>query len=201
MTADLLAAIPIKPFGIAKVRLEGRLDARERAHLGRAIAARTIGAVAASGAMAVIVTADPGVMSWAAGLGYRTIDETRFTGNGLNRAGAAVVETAAEHGLPWAVVHADLPLVSSESLGTVFASGVRVTTLVPSYDGGTNLIVSPDHRFHFSYGPGSFRRHLAAHPNAMVITRPDLALDLDTPQDLDRVMALSPGSWLQDHVA
>ena len=54
----ILAAIPIKPFGVAKARLAPVLGQAERSRLGRAIAARTAGLAAAAGAEVVVVTAD-----------------------------------------------------------------------------------------------------------------------------------------------
>jgi 2-phospho-L-lactate/phosphoenolpyruvate guanylyltransferase len=57
---------------------------------------------------------------------------------------------------------------------------------------GTNaLLLSPPDLISFSFGPDSFRRHLAAARalglDPLVYHSPALALDLDTPDDLDRL--------------
>ena len=91
----ILAAIPIKPFGVAKARLAGNLDARSRSRLGKAVAARTAAAATDAGALVAVVTGDSGVASWARSNGYLTIDERDSTRGGLNGAAEAVVFEAA----------------------------------------------------------------------------------------------------------
>ena len=189
-----LVGIPIKPFGVAKARLAPLLDRQSRSHLGRAIAARTAATVAASGARPVIVTGDPGVDRWARRHGWDAVAES--AGGGLNGAAHAVVATAS--GDRWAVLHADLPILASTELEEVWRMPGMV--LAPSRDGGTSLIVG-NGPFAFRYGPSSFHRHAAAHPEAVIVCRRGLALDLDTPADLRLAAALPPGRWLRSHVA
>lgn len=201
MTKAILAAIPIKPFGVAKRRLSDRLDARARSLVGKAVAARTAEAATDAGALVAIVTGDSGVARWARIHGYLTIDERSSNGAGLDGAAEAVVLEATRRQRPWAVVHADLPLVTPAALRTVFAIAERSTTLVPSYNGGTNVIAGTGSGFRFSYGEASFHRHFAAHPGATVVTHPELALDLDTVDDLSQALRLRPGGWLQSYVS
>jgi 2-phospho-L-lactate guanylyltransferase len=85
------------------------------------------------------------------------------------------------------VAHADLP--HARGLGTLPPfDGV---TLQPDRHGdGTNVIRVPaDSGFRFTYGPGSFARHLAEcrrlHLPTQVLDVPDLALDVDSPADLE----------------
>jgi 2-phospho-L-lactate guanylyltransferase len=65
---------------------------------------------------------------------------------------------------------------------------------VPSHDGqGTNaILVSPPDAFAPSFGPGSFARHKAQAEAAGIasleLTLPGLALDIDEPPDLKRLM-------------
>ena len=54
MSKEILAAIPIKPFGVAKRRLSTRLDAPARSRLGKAVAARTAAAAVERGAHDVV---------------------------------------------------------------------------------------------------------------------------------------------------
>ncbi len=184
-----VVGIPIKPFGVAKRRLAPALDAAQRSMTGRAIARHTAEIVDASGAKPAVVTADAAVATWARRLGLAVLDET--AGPGLNGAARSVV-AAAPAG--WAVLHADLPTITAEDLATAWSADGFV--IAPSRDGGTSLIagVGP---FPFAYGPDSFHRHLAAAPAATVLTRPGLALDLDTPADLDLALTLPAGGWLR----
>ena len=184
--------VPVKPFGVAKARLGPVLDARSRSVVGRAVAARTAAAAERSGCTVAVVTGDPGVARWARRLGYEVVDETAG-GPGLDGAARSVALEAARRGMRWAIVHADLPLATSEDLSAVF---VTAPAIAPSRDGGTNVIVGAGTGFPFSYGPGSFHRHLAAAPGARVVTRPGLALDLDTPGDLARARRAAAGAWL-----
>ncbi len=72
---------------------------------------------------------------------------------------------------------------------------------------GTNVVALPtDLAFQFAYGPGSFRRHLAAAIAARHSVRvrrdPLLAADIDTPDDLAHplVQEVLP-TWLQTNLA
>ncbi|HZD03689.1 MAG TPA: hypothetical protein VE173_02190, partial [Longimicrobiales bacterium] len=53
----------------------------------------------------------------------------------------------------------------------------------------------------FSYGPGSFRRHLPRLPRPRVIVRLGLALDLDGPIDLEAARGHPHGQWLRRYPA
>lgn len=193
----ILAAIPIKPFGVAKKRLSPVLDAEQRSILGRAVAARTGAAVAAAGAEAVIVTGDDGVAAWAKELGMSVIAEDPRGRGGLNGAAATAARHAAGMGIPWAIIHADLPLADEADFRRVVQAAGRSPSIVASYDGGTNVITGFDPGFDFSFGPGSFRRHLARMPRATVVPRAGLALDLDTPRDLALARRAPAGAWLE----
>ncbi|MDQ3781759.1 MAG: NTP transferase domain-containing protein, partial [Actinomycetota bacterium] len=127
-----IVGVPIKPFGVAKRRLGPAVDAATRSRLGRAVAANTLTMVAASGATPVVVTGDDGVAEWAQAGGFAVVIEP--PGGGLDGAAAAV--TGADS---WAVVHADLPLVTVADLAAAWR-GAAPAVLAPSVDGGTNLI-------------------------------------------------------------
>jgi 2-phospho-L-lactate guanylyltransferase len=196
MSDPILAAIPIKPFGVAKHRLADRLDSGARSRLGQAVAARTAEAAADAGALVAVVTADVGVGAWARRAGYLVIDETLSGRPGLNGAAESAVLEAGQRRLAWAVIHADLPLVTPGALIPVFERCRHRTVLVPSYNGGTNIAAGTGSGFRFWYGEGSFHRHLATNQPATVLVHPHLALDLDTSDDLQRARALPAGRWL-----
>ncbi|MDX2343146.1 MAG: 2-phospho-L-lactate guanylyltransferase [Acidimicrobiia bacterium] len=200
MSKAILAAIPIKPFGVAKRRLSSHLDAAARSRVGKAIAERTAEAATDAGALVAVVTGDAGVAQWARAHGYLTIDESVSTASGLDGAAEAAVLEATRRQRPWAVIHADLPLVTPAALHTVFAAAAHGPVLVPSYDGGTNVVAGTGSGFRFRYGEASFHRHLAANHAARIITNFQLALDLDTTADLARVLDLDSGGWLRKHV-
>lgn len=183
---SVLIAIPVKPFGVAKNRLQPALDAAQRSRLGKLIAARTAMQAQATGARVAVVTGDDGVAGWARGHGVEIVRESSEYAPGLNGAAAAAVDAAERDESDWLILHADLPLVSRADLEAAMSRhrpGRFV--LAPSYDGGTGLIMGSG-AFPFSYGPGSFHRHLrATDGNADVVIRSGLALDLDTPRDLE----------------
>ena len=191
----MLGAVAIKPFGVAKERLSSVLDARTRARLGMAVAEHTLTAVTAGGATPAVVTGSDDVAAWATRLGATVIREAS---PGLNSAAESVVAAAA--GQPWALVHADLPLVTGDDMGRVIrALATHNCVLAPSADGGSTVVASVLDRFEFSYGPGSFRRHLrwaTLAGTVAVVIQPGTALDLDTAQDLATALALPAARWL-----
>jgi 2-phospho-L-lactate guanylyltransferase len=196
----IIAAIPVKSFGVAKARLASRLDAAARSRLGKAVAARTAIVAADAGFAVAIVTADADVSAWARGLGFLVIAQDLRTDPGLDGAAACAVRVAAEQGAAWSIIHADLPVVTAADLRVVQAAVERGPVIAPSHDAGTNLLAGSDPEFAFSYGPGSFHRHFAVLPRSTVINRPGLALDLDTPEDLDRVLRMAAGRWVHRFV-
>jgi len=177
--------VPIKAFSEAKVRLAAVLNAADRAALARSLAA---GVIAAAGASPVsVVCDDPEVAEWAAAAGAAVI---WTPARGLNAAVAEGVSALAAQGVALVTVaHADLPLVTDlTGLG-------RPDTVVLAPDrrrDGTNVIAIPaDCGFSFSYGAGSFGRHRAEAERlglaVEVVERPDLAWDVDVPDDLGPV--------------
>jgi 2-phospho-L-lactate guanylyltransferase len=181
---SLLIAIPVKPFGVAKSRLQPAVNASRRSRLGKMIAARTAVEARATGARVAVVTADEGVAGWARDLEFEVVWEA--PGAGLNAAASAAVASAEGDRSDWLILHADLPLVSRVDItAAIDRHRPDRYVIAPSYDGGTGLIMGSG-AFPFSYGPGSFHRHVrAANGNADVVIRSGLALDLDTPRDLE----------------
>jgi len=194
----MLALIPVRSFDDAKRRLAPAIDAAARARLGAAVALRTAQAARAAGAGVAVVTADDAVAAWAF---EHDLEVVREPQPGLDAAAAAGVAVAAGRAEAWSVIHADLPLVEPADLAAVFA-GVTGGTIVlaPSHDGGSSVVASSIAEFPFAYGPASFHRHLRRGVERglaiQVVARPGVALDVDTPAHLDRVLALPGGAWL-----
>ena len=188
----MIAAIPLRDFGSAKSRLAEDLHPEVRARVAAAIAERVAAACTAAGFSVVVVTAAPDVIEWCHLRDLRVIADP---GTGLDGATSAAIATTTG---PWLVVHGDLPLITSGDLAGIddlVAEG-RVV-LAPSRDGGTNVIAASG-EFRFAYGPGSFARHLAAaaHRHPLVLVRPGLAVELDTPTDLAATLRRADGRWL-----
>ena len=192
--------VPVKAFADAKARLAVVLGVAERERLARWTAARVL---AAAGELPTYVACDDEqVAAWA---GQHGASILWHPGVGLN---AAVNDSVAElrgAGVTDVIVaHGDLP--RAHSLAELTTPGTL--TLVPDRHGdGTNVIALPtDLAFHFAYGPGSFRRHLAAAIDAGHSVRvrrdPLLAADIDTPDDLAHplVQEVLP-AWLQTNLA
>lgn len=194
---QVVIGIPVKPFEAAKRRLAAVLDSNERARLGRALAERTVEAVAGAGALPLILSADERVTDWSRSIGVEVLlDE----GSSLDRAAAAAVALIRGRGAAWGVLHADLPTLRSRdlerALGHLSEGGAVIS---PSSDGGTSLVGSWLDEFAFGYGRGSFHRHLAAlaGESPRVVVNRGLALDLDTPDDLVAAAGTTEGAWLR----
>ena len=104
-------------------------------------------------------------------------------GGGQGAAVAAGLARVRGHVL---VVNADLPCVTPDALHALAAAGLA---LVPAADGTTNALSLPDPgMFAPLYGPGSAER-FRAHAPFLVAEIPDLAEDVDTAADLERLAA------------
>lgn len=176
--------VPVRSFTDAKARLAAVLEPSVRADLARRMAERVLDA---AGTMdVVVVSSAPEVREWAGERGTVVVDDP----GGLDGAAAAGCEHFREAGCTRVVVaHADLPRARSLAvLGRDL--GQPVVALVPCHhDDGTNVLSIPaSSPFRFAYGPGSFRRHAAEARRLglalRVVRAPDLAIDVDAPDDL-----------------
>jgi 2-phospho-L-lactate guanylyltransferase len=179
---DAAVLVPVKSFAAAKQRLGGALADDQRRALVQAMAAQVL--LAAAPLPVAVVCDDAEVASWARDHGALVIWEP---GRGLNGAVESGVARMAALGVRVVTVaHGDLPLAAGIGLLEPF-DGV---TLVPDrQDNGTNLIRLPvGCGFTFSYGPGSFGRHVEECARlglpVQVVRRAELAFDVDLPTDL-----------------
>jgi len=174
--------VPVKAFHRAKVRLAPALSPERRRDLARQMATRVV--ASAGGLPVAVVCDDEEVAGWAESLGATVVWEP---GRGLNQAVTEGVRHLGSLGVAAVIVAAgDLPLVTDVTWVADF-DGV---TLVPDRrEDGTNVIGLPAATsFTFSYGPGSFARHVEeAHRSGMpvrVVRSAALAWDVDLPEDL-----------------
>jgi 2-phospho-L-lactate guanylyltransferase len=106
-------------------------------------------------------------------------------GEGL---GAAVAAALARVDGPALVLNADLPRATPDAVRRLEAAGLA---LVEAADGTTNALSLPDPgAFVSAYGPGSAERFRACAPFISAAI-PELADDVDTGADLERVGPLS----------
>jgi 2-phospho-L-lactate guanylyltransferase len=115
----------------------------------------------------------------------------------------AVNQVLAEQ-TPVAVVMADLPLVTADTIERLLAHDGEVV-LAPGLGGGTNALVARHPEFRVDYHGGSYQTHcqLAAacgvDPETLDSFR--LAVDIDTPADLGEVLLHGEGraaAWLRE---
>lgn len=177
----------------AKTRLVGRLGASARAALAIAMALHvleTLGRCPLVGSITVLAPARPAFAS--AGIDWITDH-----GRGLNCELAAAIG-AAQAGRVF-VIHADLPLLAPTDIAALLDAAVAAgAAIAPDRArAGTNALALVDPAgLQPAFGPGSFALHRAMLPDAALVERAGLALDIDTPADLDRALAaglLLPG--------
>jgi len=175
--------IPVKAFALAKGRLSEALEQPERADLAREMATHVVRAQA--GLNVAICCDDEGVAEWATSVGASVIWCPGTDLNGAVQQGTAELREA---GYTWvAVAHGDLPLASS--LRRLL--GWPGVTLVPDrHRTGSNVITLPTTLpFTFSYGEGSFQRHVyeavRLGAGVRIVHDENLGWDVDHPTDLE----------------
>ena len=189
-----LAILPIKSFSQAKQRLRARAERRRPARAGRRdVRRRAGGAAPRSGARAdrrgQRRSRRPADRRAATA---RTVVEDDERGH--NAAATKGIQAALEDGIERALlVPGDCPLLDPKELEELLAhpAGERSALIVPDRHGtGTNaLLLTPPDVLAPSFGPDSCRRHMAdaeaAGVPAEVVEVACLALDVDTPDDLE----------------
>jgi 2-phospho-L-lactate guanylyltransferase len=177
--------------------MAGDLSAAARSTLGRVLAERTADLAVDVGLIPVLVAGAADVADWAVLQGLPSIPDP---GEGLDTAVREGVDWAVASSSPWIVLHADLPLLTRPELETVVATRVdHEWVIAPSADGGTSALGGSGPAV-FSYGPGSFRRHLGRFPSAGIVIRTGLLHDVDSFSDLASARRHPRGAWLAEVV-
>jgi len=185
----------VKDFASAKQRLGPALDVRERRSLARRNARRAIGA-AAAGSHRLVVAGSDEVGAFAAKLGAEHIVEPRQQGQ--NTAAMRGISHAVEQGADSVLVlSSDLPFVTRRSVLRLLASaaaeqGPLVVAVPAAGRGGTNaLYLRPPHVINLHFGGDSLAlfRHDAETRSVRFVVHhsTEMALDLDEPDDLERL--------------
>lgn len=192
--------IPVNELSRAKGRLAEILGPADRSRLAIATVHTVVNAVRAAACEPVVLTRDPAVKAELGPLAAILAEDPAV--QGLNAQLESAIARLGSAGPldELAILHADLPLASEAGIRALLASALPAPSvaLVESPDGGTNaMLLHPPGRFPLAYGPGSFALHVqAARAVGMAVARvevPALALDLDTPGDIARLMATEGG--------
>lgn len=196
------ALVPLKYLAKAKQRLAGFLTPGERHGLCRAMVDDVLTTLTQSTELAgvLLVSPDPSVESLAERFGCDYLQEAELGVAGLNAVVEAAVARLAAKGIDGVmIVHGDLPLFRGSELSRLLrvhtGSPGPAMTIAPDRHGmGSNCIVcGTASRLTYCFGPDSFRRHVAqARAKGMTVNverLPGVALDIDTRDDLGRLLA------------
>jgi 2-phospho-L-lactate guanylyltransferase len=192
--------IPVKNLSGAKQRLAAALDQPSRTELAQAMLQDVLTALHGWKARPAvgIVTSDPYAVQLAGKYGFEVIPDPENPGEtgAIEMATRVCIERGVESTL---VIPADIPLIESWELEEILKQApAEGSVLVPAADGrGTNAAFRrPADLFPLRFGNDSFKPHHAAAKATgkpcVVLNLPGIAVDVDNPEDLQRLLAL-PG--------
>ena len=197
-----MALIPVKELSKAKARLASAIDESGRRELAMALFRDVLSAALDCPALdrVAVVTRDRDALQITSDAGAEGMDDPGDLNESLDAVARNLAGQSADRIL---VLHADLPLVSTADIERVARAEADVA-LVASGDGGTNALACPVGAFKFQYGPGSAQAHREAAWDAdlepELLDLPGLALDIDTPADLERLQhAIEAGRPAGEH--
>jgi 2-phospho-L-lactate/phosphoenolpyruvate guanylyltransferase len=181
--------VPHRGLRAAKTRLEPVLSTDERIALAERLLRHVLD-VATATAETVVISPSEALGPLVERFGARLVVQR---GLGLNTGLAQARAQALDDGVTLlGVLHGDLPNIATDDVEALLAAaptprGVAIAT--DKTGSGTNgLALRPPDVLRFSFGIGSFAKHRAAAGTLpfVVVDRPGLAFDLDTPEDLAR---------------
>jgi 2-phospho-L-lactate guanylyltransferase len=186
--------VPVKILANAKQRLASVLDQSSRTELAHVMLEDVLGALAQSSADEVsLVTSDPFALELAAHHHFAVIRDD----SNLSETAAIEMATRAceSRGVQTTlVIPGDIPLIEPADLNAIYeAAPESGTVLVPAADQrGTNAVLRrPAALFPLRFGNDSFTPHLTAalgtHKTCVVLSLSRIALDVDTPEDLQQL--------------
>ena len=189
--------IPVKNLAAAKQRLAAVLDQPARTELAQAMLHDVVTALAAwpQRPACALVTSDPFALDLAEQYDFEIIPDPANPGEtgAIEMATRLCVERAIDSTL---VIPADIPLIQASELAQILSQAPdEGTVLAPAADGrGTNAAFRrPADLFPLRFGNDSFKPHLAAARSTgkpcVVLQLPSVAIDVDNPEDLQRLLA------------
>ena len=193
-----VAILPMKPPGLGKTRLAGEFDPSFRSALAAAMYADVLTALARSALVerTVVVTSDFECARIAMLHGAQALDDPDLDGH--SSAASLGAQAAAESGAERVLlVPGDCPGLDPAEVDDLLAQPQSQPgcSVIPDRHGtGTNaLLIAPPLALSPSFGPGSHRRHLELAADAGIesgtVNVPSLAFDVDTPEDLQALIA------------
>ena len=174
--------VPLRSLNHGKARLKDALSVNSRNELIEEMASNVVRS--AHDLDVLVVHDDPGVADWAHSRGATSLQPPI---SGLNNAVTAGRDHLRDLGYGRVVIaHADLPFAKDLR---VMCTGHEIVIAPDRLRQGTNVLAVPTTLdFEFSYGEGSFAMHLATarslNIEPHILESPDLAWDVDDPQDL-----------------
>jgi 2-phospho-L-lactate/phosphoenolpyruvate guanylyltransferase len=187
------AIVPVKPLRRGKSRLAGMLTEDQRTSLNRYLLEHVLTTLNKLPEIehTLVVSRDPAALALTREMGGRTVleDGAPQFNTALKRATMVAVAQGAHAVL---VLPADLPLIKPSDLKALIRRGKNppVVVIAPDrrLDGTNGLFINPAGLIEYGYGPGSFQRHSERTTQSgvrlVVINSPNIALDLDLPEDL-----------------
>jgi 2-phospho-L-lactate/phosphoenolpyruvate guanylyltransferase len=197
--------IPVKNLSQAKQRLAAVLDQRLRTELAQAMLHDVAAAVASwsDRPACALVTSDEFAVEIARRYDFEVLTDPANPGE--TGAIEMATRTCVERGVDFTlVIPADIPLIQASELEQIMTHAfVEGSVLVPAADGrGTNAAYRrPADLFPLRFGNESFRPHFAAAQasgkSCVVLQLPGIALDVDNPRDLHRLVAATGSTRAQ----
>jgi len=208
--------VPVKNLSSAKQRLAAVLDQASRTRLAQAMLQDVLAVLhewqmgqdstQKSKPQVALVTSDPYAVKLAAVYEIEVIPDPENPGE----TGAIEMATRVciDRGVKWTlVIPADVPLIQASELEVILKEAPEQgTLLVPAGDGrGTNAAFRrPADLFPLRFGNDSFKPHHAAARTTgkpcVVLRLPGIAVDIDNPEDLQKLIAL-PGDTRAQRLA
>ena len=189
--------VPVKRFVNAKTRLASLMSESERESLAQVMLNDVLLAVSSSLLVSGVLIVSNEVRARYAveRLGGLFLEEEEV---GLSASVEQAGKWLVKHGQRgMLIIPGDVPLVSSSEIDEIIKShrGDKALTIAPdSAKEGTNaLCVSPIQLIDFSFGKGSFSKHIASAEQLnlapTVVSLSGLALDIDNPLDLQILLS------------
>lgn len=204
----LVILIPVKNLSSAKQRLASILDQAARTQLAQAMLHDVVSAIDQwkQRPAVALVTSDPFAVQLAREYNCELIPDPINPGEtgAIEMATRICEERGADFSL---VIPADIPLIEAWELEEILRQAPRAgSVLVPAADcRGTNAALRrPAALFPLRFGNDSFKPHLAAGQATgkpcIVLQSPGIAVDVDNPADLQRLVSL-PGNTRAQRLA
>lgn len=188
------AIVPVKPLRRGKSRLANVLTQDERTDLNKRLLVHTVDTLTSIPSIenVLVVSRDQAALSLAREHGARTVLENGAPQLNVALARATIIaKNYVTSGV--LIVPADLPLITPEDVTEMleYAHEPPVVVVAPDRrrEGTNALLVCPVGLIEYDFGPDSFKRHCdrtkEIGARLEVVDLPSLALDVDSPEDLE----------------